>query len=183
MYLLFQWFFSDLWVVNFTPSDFKINRISMQVGSNMNFAGISSSRNSNCPLFSNPSSTCMLVNLDITSIDEHPLLIKFASSFKKICPQIFLRPSIKSIIGSRPESKLFRNIPPRSRVLTKSTTLHHRMQFLFSIIRTNFNLSHFCGNYRYVCPCLWGPTPSAHHKILYWSNQTFGSSEFLLRPA
>ena len=66
-------------VVYFTPSDFKIDRISMRIGGHVNFGCRSSSRLSNGAFFSKPSSTRMLVSADVTSVGEYPLRINLAS--------------------------------------------------------------------------------------------------------
>ena len=66
-------------IVDLTPSDFKIDRISMRIGGNMKFGGSSSPGFSNSAFFSTPSSTRMLMSADVTSIGEYPLRINFAS--------------------------------------------------------------------------------------------------------
>jgi len=57
--------------VDFTPSDFKINRISMRVGCHVNLGGDPSLRSANGMLFSSPSSTHMLVSSDVISVGEY----------------------------------------------------------------------------------------------------------------
>jgi hypothetical protein len=71
--------FCNLAVVNFTPSDFKIDRISMRIGGNVYFCCCTTSRSSNGSFFTKPSSTRMLMSPNVTSIGEYPLLINFAS--------------------------------------------------------------------------------------------------------
>ena len=66
-------------VVNFTPSDFKIDRVSMRITGHVNFCCGSSSRFSDSSLFTNPSSACMLMSADVASIGEYPLRINFSS--------------------------------------------------------------------------------------------------------
>jgi len=61
------------YVVDFTPSDFKVDRMSMRVGSNMKFGSCPSLRSSDCPILTSPSSACMLVNAHVASVDESPL--------------------------------------------------------------------------------------------------------------
>src|SRR5574344_1226114 len=73
----------NLTVVHFTPSDFKMDRTSMRVNGHMYFCCRSTSAASNCSIFIVPSSRCMLMSADVTSIDGHPLLISFASYIKK----------------------------------------------------------------------------------------------------
>ena len=79
----FYYFTCNLGVVDLTPSDFKIDRISMRIGGNMNLCSSSSSGLSNGSLFSKPSSTRMLMSADVTSIGEYPFRINFASYIKK----------------------------------------------------------------------------------------------------
>lgn len=66
-------------IVDFTPSDVKINRISMRVGCHVNLGGSPSPRSANGALFSSPSPTRMLVRSNVTSVGEYPFRINFAS--------------------------------------------------------------------------------------------------------
>lgn len=79
----FDYLFNDLWrgfgVVDFTPSDFKIDRISMRIGAYVKFGGRSPARSSNGSLMPSPSSARMLVSADVSSVDENPFRINFAS--------------------------------------------------------------------------------------------------------
>jgi hypothetical protein len=59
-------------VMDFTPSDLKIDRMSMRIGDNMKLGGSSSTGFSNSTFFSTPSSTRMLMSADVTSIGEYP---------------------------------------------------------------------------------------------------------------
>src|SRR5262249_3744601 len=66
-------------VVNFTPSDFKIDRVSIRITGHVDFGGWSSTGSPNGSLGSSSSSARMLMSADVASVDEYPLLINFAS--------------------------------------------------------------------------------------------------------
>lgn len=68
-----------LGVVDFTPSDFKIDRMSMRIGGHVQFSGDSASGYPDSAFFTTPSSTCMLMSADIAAVGEYPFRINVAS--------------------------------------------------------------------------------------------------------
>ena len=80
----FFYFGYEFWcrfgVVNFTHfSDFKIDRISIRIGSDVNLDSGSSARSSIGSLCPKLSSACMLMSSDVASVNKHPFQINFAS--------------------------------------------------------------------------------------------------------
>lgn len=83
----------NLTVVNFTPSDFKINRMSTRIDGKMNLCSRSTSWFSNCSIFIPPSSTCMLMRTNAASVNEDPFFIQYTSQFKKNSPIALYSPN------------------------------------------------------------------------------------------
>lgn len=76
----------------------------------------------------------MLVSADITSVDENPFRINFASQDKKILPQAFLRPIVKTPKSRLPRTEIVGHISPRRASFQFPKDRFHHVTAVFGII-------------------------------------------------